>query len=129
MHALAVALDDADVKVLLVPVDVAANVAALIKEVRKKALQADGILLANVMGRFVALHGLVAYSPGVMVGVKAQIPRGDAVRLEQVFSAGFRSIDPGAEHLEVVDMPEQFDDVSKLLGQVDAARNAPIRGV
>jgi len=129
VHALADALDDADVKVLLVPVDAAANEAALIKEVRKKAPQADGILLANVMGRFVALHGLVAYSPGVMVGVKAQNPRGDAVWLEQVFSAGFRGIDPRAEHLEVVDMPEQFDDVSSLLAQVDAARNALVRGV
>ena len=64
------------------------------------------------MGRFVALHGLVAYSPGVMVGIKAQSPRGDAVWLEQVFAAGICGFDPRAEHLEVVDMPEQFDDVA-----------------
>jgi hypothetical protein len=129
VHALADALDDADVKVLLVPVDAADSEAALLQQVRQKAPQADGLMLANVMGRFVALHGLASYAPGVMVGIKAVPLRGDKAWLEQTFSAGFRGIDPRAEHLEVVDMPERFDDMAALLAQADKARQALIVGV
>jgi len=129
VHALADALDDADVKVLLVAMDAADNEAALIAQVRQKAPQADGLMLANVMGRFVALHGLDAYAPGVVVGIKAQPLRGDKAWLEQVFTAGFRGIDPRAEHLEVVDMPERFDDMAALLARPDVARKALISGV
>ncbi len=129
VHALADALDDADVKILLVPVDAADSEAALIKQVRKLAPQADGLLMVNVMGRYVALHGLVSYAPGVMVGIKAQTPNGKTVWLEQIFSAGFRGIDPRADHLEVVDMPERFDNVEALLRDIDAARLALVHGV
>jgi hypothetical protein len=129
VHALADALDEADVKVLLVPMEAADNEAALVRQVQQQAPQADGLMLANVMGRFVALHGLDSYAPGVMVGIKARPLRADKAWLEQVFSAGFRGIDPRAEHLEVVDMPERFDNVDGLMAQVDLARQALIAGV
>ena len=129
VQALAEALDEADVKVLLVPVQAARDEAALFDQVRKAAPQADAVLLANVMGRFVALHGLTAYVPGVMVGIKAQNQRGDKVWLEKIFSAGFRGIDPRAEHLESVLMPQRFDDAEALLAQVRSARQALIQGV
>lgn len=129
VHALADALDEADVQVLLVPVDAAADEDALMQQVRTRAPQADGLLMANVMGRYVALHGLAAYAPGVMVGIKVQSAAGKAVWLEQIFSAGFRGIDPRADHLDVVDMPERFDDIDALLGNPEAARQALVRGV
>lgn len=129
VHALADALDDADVKVLLVAMDAADSEAALIAQVRQKAPQADALMLANVMGRYVALHGLDAYAPGVVVGIKAQSLRGDTAWLEQVFSAGFQGIDPRVEHLAVVDMPERFDDMAALLARPDVARQALITGV
>ena len=129
MHALADALDDADVKVLLVPMEPADSEAALVAQARQKVPQADGLMLANVMGRFVALHGLDAYAPGVVVGIKAQPLRSDKAWLEQVFTAGFRGIDPRAEHLEVVDMPDRFDNMAALLARPDVARKALITGV
>ena len=129
VFALADELDEADARVLLVPMEAADNEADLLKQVRLMAPQADGLLMANVMGRFVALHGLEAYAPGVMIGVKALPMRGGAPWLEAVFSAGFRGIDPRAEHLEVVDMPERFANHEALLSQVDAARDALVRGV
>jgi len=128
VRTLADALDDADAKVLLVPVEPAKTEAALMKQVLEKAPQADALLLANVMGRFVALHGLAAYAPGVIAGVKVRNRSGDKVWLDQIFSAGFRGIDPRADHLEVADMPERFDNVEALLGHTDDARNALIRG-
>lgn len=129
VQALAEALDDAAVKLVLVPVDAARDEAALVAQVRRLAPDADGVLLANVMGRFVALHGLTAYVPGVMVGIKAQGPAGKPVWLEQIFSAGFRGIDPRAEHLEAITMPARFDDADALLLRVDEARSALIDGV
>jgi hypothetical protein len=129
VHALADALDDADVKVLLVAMDAADSEAALVAQARQKAPQADGLMMANVMGRFVALHGLDAYAPGVVVGIKAQPMHGDKAWLEQVFTAGFRGIDPRAEHLEVVDMPQRFDDMAALLASPAVARQALITGV
>lgn len=129
VFALADELDAADAKVLLVPMEAADNEAELLHRVRLMAPQADGLLMANVMGRFVALHGLEAYAPGVMIGVKAMPMGGGAPWLEAVFSAGFRGIDPRAEHLEVVDMPERFDNHDSLLREVDAARDALVRGV
>ena len=129
VQALAEALDVAAVKVMLVPVAAADNEAALVAQVRKLAPAADGVLLANVMGRFVALHGLTAYVPGLMVGIKAQSPTGKPVWLEQIFSAGFRGIDPRAEHLEAIDMPARFEDADALLLRVDEARQALIDGV
>lgn len=129
VQALAEALDEAAVKVVLVPVDAARDEDALVAQVRKLAPDADGVLLANVMGRFVALHGLTAYVPGVIVGIKAQGPTGKPVWLEQIYSAGFRGIDPRAEHLEAIDMPARFDDADALLKRVDEARSALIDGV
>lgn len=129
VHALADALDEADAKVLLVPMDPVEDEAALMRQVRAQAPQADGLLLANVMGRFVALHGLDSYAPGVIAGIKAMSMRGGTPWLDTFFSAGFRGIDPRAEHLEVVDMPERFDNHSALLDQADAARQALVRGV
>ena len=129
VQALAEALDAASVKVLSVQVEAAANEDALVAQVRKLAPDADGVLLANVMGRFVALHGLTAYVPGLMVGIKAQGPTGEPVWLEQIFSAGFRGIDPRAEHLEAIDMPSRFDDADALLLRVDEARQTLIDGV
>ena len=129
VQALAEALDQADVKLVLVAVDAARDEDALVAQVRQLAPDADGVLLANVMGRFVALHGLTAYVPGVMVGIKAQGPAGKPVWLEQIYSAGFRGIDPRAEHLEAIDMPARFEDSEALLRRVDEARSALIDGV
>lgn len=129
VQALADALDEADVKLVLVPVDAARDEDALVAQVRRLAPDADGVLLANVMGRFVALHGLTAYVPGVIVGIKAQSPAGKPVWLEQIYSAGFRGIDPRAEHLEAIDMPARFADAAALLLRVDEARSALIDGV
>lgn len=131
--ALADELAEAEVKVLLVPVDAADSEEALLQQMRRKAPQADGLLLAHVMGRFVALHGLAAYAPGLMIGVKvlhAQAAAGRATPplLDAVFTAGFRGLDPRAQHLEVVDMPERFDDVQALLSHIDSARQALVNG-
>ncbi len=130
--ALADELADAEVKTLLVPVEAADSEDALLQQMRSKAPQADGLMLVNVMGRFVALHGLAAYAPGLMIGVKVLSARGTnghaAPLLEAVFTAGFRGLDPRAQHLEVVDMPERFDDVDALLGNVERARHALVRG-
>lgn len=135
VQALAEELAEAEVKTLLVPADVAKSEEALLAQIRAKAPQADALMLANVNGRFVAMHGLAAYAPGVMIGVKvlpARAGGGGAVAgaplLEAVFTAGFRGLDPRAEHLEVVDMPERFDDVAALLRDVDRARQALIAG-
>jgi hypothetical protein len=128
VQALADALADADAQVLRVPVEAAASEDALFAQLRQRAPQADGVLLANVMGRFVALHGLASYAPGVIAGTKAMNPRTGKVWLEQVYTAGFRGIDPRASHLEVVDMPERFDNVSTLVLHADRARDALIRG-
>lgn len=129
VQALADRLADADVKTVAVPVDAADSEDQLLGQMRAKAPQADGLMLVNVMGRFVALHGLEAYVPGLMVGVMAISPRPRAKPwLDQVFSAGFRGIDPRAEHLEQVALDERFDDIDALLGQADRARAALVRG-
>lgn len=132
VQALAEELAEADAKTVLVPVDPAGNEDALLAQIRAKAPQADALLLANVNGRFVALHGLAAYSPGLMIGVKVlPVRQGVVAReplLDAVFTAGFRGLDPRAQHLEVVDMPERFDNVEALLRDIDQARNALVRG-
>lgn len=129
VQALADRLADADVKTVAVPVDAADSEDQLLAQMRRKVPQADGLLLANVMGRFVALHGLQAYVPGLMVGIKALPARAGAKPwLDQIFSAGFRGIDPRAEHLEAIELPEQFDNMDALLSQADAARAALVRG-
>lgn len=125
---LADSLADTDARVLRVQVDAVDDEAALLAQLRAHAPQAGGVLLANVMGRFVAMHGLDAYAPGVIVGVKAFQPRSGKNWLEQFYTAGFRGIDPRASHLEVVDMPERFDSASTLLLHADRAREALIRG-
>lgn len=137
VQVLAEELAEAEAKVLLVPADAAQSEDALLAQIRAKAPQADALMLANVNGRFVALHGLSAYAPGVMIGVKVLPARpggggGGAVAgaplLEAVFTTGFRGLDPRAEHLDVVDMPERFDDMAALLRDVDRARQALITG-
>lgn len=132
VQALAEELAEAEVKTLLVPVEAADSEDKLMAQMRRKAPQADALLLANVMGRFVALHGLAAYAPALMVGVKvlpAQTGAGSKPLLDAVFTAGFRGLDPRATHLEVVDMPERYDNVQALLGQVEQARKALQSGV
>ena len=109
--------------------DAAESEDRLLGQMRAKVPQADGLLLANVMGRFVALHGLESYVPGLMVGVKALPARpGAEPWLDQIFSAGFRGIDPRAEHVEAVSMPERFDNIEALLNAADAARASLVRG-
>jgi hypothetical protein len=129
VQAVADTLGDTEARLLRVPVDAAETADRLVAQLRERAPQADGVLLANVMGRFVALHGLSAYAPGVIVGAKAMHARTGKIWLEQIYTAGFRGIDPRASHLEVVDMPERFDNVSTLLLHADRARDALIRGV
>lgn len=128
VQALADALAETDAKVMRVPVEATDSEDALLAQLRRRTPQADGVLLANVMGRFVAMHGLASYAPGVIVGAKAMDPRTGRVWLDQIYTAGFRGIDPRAWHLEVVDMPERFDNVSTLLLHADKAREALIRG-
>lgn len=129
VQAVADELGPAEASVLRVPVDAAEDEASLLAQVRERAPMADGILLAHVMGRFVAMHGLASYAPGVIVGTKAFHARSGQVWLEQVYTAGFRGLDPRASHLEVVEMPERFDNVSTLLLHIDRARDALVRGV
>lgn len=125
---LADTLDDAGARVLRVPTDPADSEAALFHQVRQRAPQADALMLANVSGRFVALHGADTYAPSVVVGVKVLPAAGGAPWLEAVFSAGYRSLDLRAVHLEAVDMPERFGTHAALLAQADAARAALQRG-
>lgn len=128
VQALADRLADAEVKTVAVPVDAADSEDALFGQMRAKVPQADGLLLANVMGRFVALHGLESYVPALMVGIKAMPARaGAAPWLDQIFSVGFRGIDPRADHLEAIELSERFDDIDALLGQIDRARAALVR--
>jgi hypothetical protein len=125
---LADALDDAGARVLRVPTEPADSETALFNQVRQRAPQADALMLANVSGRFVALHGADTYAPSVVVGVKVLPAAGGAPWLEAVFSAGFRALDPRAVHLDGVDMPERFLSHGALLAQADAARAALQRG-
>lgn len=125
---LADALDDAGARVLRVPTEPAGSEAALFNQVRQRAPQADALMLANVSGRFVALHGVDTYAPSVVVGVKVLPASGGAPWLEAVFSAGFRALDLRAVHLDAVDMPERFDSHATLLAQADVARTALQRG-
>ena len=125
---LADALDDAGARVLRVPTDAADSEAALFDQVRQRAPQADALMLANVSGRFVALHGADTYAPSVVVGVKVLPANGGAPWLEAVFSAGFRALDLRAVHLDAVDLPERFDSHAVLLAQADAARATLQRG-
>lgn len=128
VQSVADALADTEARLMRVPITAADSEEALVAQLRERTPQAEGVLLANVMGRFVAMHGLGAYAPGVIVGAKAMHARSGKVWLDQIYTAGFRGIDPRASHLEVVDMPERFDDVSALLLHVDRARDALIRG-
>jgi hypothetical protein len=125
---LADALDAADARVLRVPIDPADNEAALFAQVRERAPQADAIMLANVSGRFVALHGADTYAPSVVVGIKVLPAAGGDPWVEAVFSAGFRSLDPRAVHLDAIDLSERFDNHAQLLAQADTARAALQRG-
>lgn len=129
VEALADALDAADARVLRVVVDPSPDEATLFAQARRAAPQADALLLANVLGRFVALHGVDSYAPGVMLGVKLVPARGGTPWLETSFTAGFRGIDPRAEHVEVADLPERFDDHRALLAGIDSARAALQHGV
>lgn len=125
---LADALDEAGARVLRVPTDPVDHEAALIAQVRQQAPQADGLMLAHVSGRFVALHGADTYAPSVVAGVKVLGAAGGKPLLEAVFSAGFRSLDPRAVHLDEVALTERFTNHAALLAQADAARAALQRG-
>lgn len=128
VQALAEELDEADVKVVLVPVDPATTEQALLDQARSRVADADAILLANVMGRFVALHGLAAYMPGVMLGVKLLAARGSDVWVDMVYTTGFRGLDLRATHVEL-DMEERYLSFDSLMRDMSQARAALIRGV
>jgi hypothetical protein len=129
VRTLADELADAQVQTLLVPVQPASNEAAVLADLRRQAPQADGLMLANVMGRFVALHGLQAYAPALMVGVKVLPAHGDGRPwLEQVYSIGFRGVDPLAEHLDSPALDARFDNMDALLAGAPQARAALVRG-
>ena len=125
---LADALDEAGARVLRVPTEPVDSEASLVDQVRRQAPQADGLMLAHVAGRFVALHGADTYAPSVVVGLKVLPAAGGKPWLEAVFSAGFRSLDPRAVHLDDVALPERFASHAALLAQADAARAALQRG-
>lgn len=125
---LADGLADADAQVLRVPVDEADDEAGLLTQLRARVPRADALMLANASGRFVALHGADTYAPSVVVGVKLLPAAGGRPWLEGVFSAGFRSLDPTAVHLDAVPMPERFADHPALLLRSDEARAALQRG-
>lgn len=128
VQALAEELDEAGVKTVLVPVDPAESEAALLDQVRSRTPDADAVLLANVMGRFVAPHGLAEYMPGVMLGVKLRAMKGDTIWLEKVYTTGYRGLDLRATHVEL-DMEERFMTFESLMRDMSQARAALIRGV
>jgi hypothetical protein len=125
---LADGLADADAQVLRVPVDEADTEQALLAQLRQRVPQADALMLANATGRFVALHGADTYAPSVVIGVKLLPAAGGKPWFDAVFSAGFRSLDPMAVHLEAIPLPERFADHAALLAQADTARSALQRG-
>ncbi|MBP6899096.1 MAG: hypothetical protein KBC73_03345 [Burkholderiaceae bacterium] len=124
VQALAGELADAEARLMLVAMDAEPSEDQLLLQMRRKAPQADALMLVNLMGRFVALHGLAAYAPSLLIGVKALPARGGTPLLDHIFTAGFRGLDPRATHLEVVDMPERFDNMAALLGDIPRARAA-----
>lgn len=128
VQALAEEFDEAGVKTVLVQVDPADNEAALVAQAREGAPDADAVLLANVMGRFVAMHGLSEYLPGVMLGVKLRSPTSDAVWLENVYTTGFRGLDLRATHVDL-DFEERYVNFENLMRDMSQAREALIRGV
>jgi len=128
VRALAEELDEAGVKVVLVSVEPADGEAALLAQVRQHVPDADAVMFANVMGRFVAPHGLAEYLPGVMLGVKLRAAKGDTVWLEQVYTTGYRGLDLRATHVEL-DLEERFMSFDSLMSDMTQARAALIRGV
>lgn len=128
VQALAEEFDAAGVTMVLVQVDPAENEAALVAQAHEGAPDADAVLLANVMGRFVAMHGLSEYRPGVMLGVKLRSPTNDAVWLENVYTTGFRGLDLRATHVEL-DLEERYVNFENLMRDMDQAREVLIRGV
>lgn len=125
---LADGLAEADAQVLRVPVDEAEDERGLLDQLRARVPKADALMLANASGRFVALHGVDSYAPSVVVGVKLLPAGGGKPWIDSVFSAGFRSLDPTAVHLEGVALPERFDNHAALLAGADKARAALQRG-
>lgn len=128
VQALAEELDEAGVKTVLVQVDPADSESALIAQTRKSAPEADAILLANVLGRLVAPHGLAEYMPGVMVGVKLRSASGDVTWLDKVYTTGYRGLDLRATHVEL-EIEERFMSFESLMRDMSQARAALIRGV
>jgi hypothetical protein len=125
---LADGLADAGAQVLRVPVDEAEDERGLLDQLRERVPKADALLLANASGRFVALHGVDSYAPSVVVGVKLLPAGGGKPWIDGVFSAGFRSLDPTAVHLDGVALAERFADHAALLLRSDEARAALQRG-
>jgi hypothetical protein len=125
---LADGLAEADAQVLRVPVDEAEDERGLLDQLRTRVPKADALMLANASGRFVALHGVDSYAPSVVVGVKLLPAGGGKPWLDGVFSAGFRSLDPTAVHLDGVALAERFSDHAALLLRIDEARAALQRG-
>ena len=123
VRELAAGLADAGVKMVLVPVGPVRDEDALLREVRDLARSADAILLANVQAHFVAVTGLAAYQPWVMIGVRVVSPDGARVLLERIYSAGFLGIDPRAENVDL-DLPQRFADFDALMAQPDVARQS-----
>lgn len=123
VRELAAGLAAAGVRVVLVPVGPVRDEATLLREVRDLSRSADAVMLANVQARFVAVTGLAAYQPWVMIGVRVVSPDGARVLLERIYSAGFLGIDPRAENVDV-DLPQRFDNFDALMAQPDAARQA-----
>ncbi len=117
-----------DAQVLRVPIDEAEDERGLLDQLRARVPKADALMLANASGRFVALHGADSYAPSVVVGIKLLPAAGGKPWIDAVFSAGFRSLDLTAVHLDGVAMPERFDNHAALLAAADKARAALQRG-
>lgn len=129
VQALGGHLADAGLTTLAVPTEAADSEAEVLAQLRRQAPEADALMLANVTGRFVALHGLQAYVPALTVGcLVLPAQPGATPWLDQVFGAGFRSLDPRIDHLADIALPERFDNLDALLAQADVARAALVRG-
>lgn len=121
-------LADAGVKMVWVPVRPARDEAELLQQVRDISPASDAVMMANVQGRYVAVHGLAGYEPWLLVGLRLVSPDGRTVWHDQIYSAGFSGIDPRAVQVEV-DLPERWADIDAVLAAADAARDALWRAV
>lgn len=128
IQALADELGPAGVKTVLVQLDPVESEAQLVAQARKAAPGADAILLAHVIGRFVAPPGVEDYLPGVMLGVKLRAAADDRVWLEDVYTTGYRGIDPSATHV-AVDADDRYMGFASLVRDIGPARALLIRGV